>query len=493
MPFAALNSRAGRSMPVLRSLMPGTLALLLLVAAPLARATLPIQHWVQPSGARVYLIENPSIPMVDVQIDFDAGQRRAPADRIGLLSAMTSMLYSGLTPRDPGRGAAAIRSGFSGRYDGRYDGAMDENALSEAWTELGASLAVSAGDDRLSATLRSLTEPDLLARAVALAARQLGEPSFPADQWARDQARKIASLRESLTRPGTMASRAWYAAVFGDHPYGYMSTEASMRRITVQDLRDFHRRHLNACRARITLVGAVTRVQADRIAAELLARLPEAGQGACPPLAALPEVKPLTAPVNISLPLESAQAHVLIGQPGLRRSDPDYLAMLVGNYILGAGGFVSRLTQEVRDKRGLSYSVNSNFAPGLQVGSFWVGLQTRPDQAQQAVDVVRAELARFVAEGPTEAEMRAAKDNLVGGFALRIDSNRKLLDNVAAMAWNDLPLDYLDTWTAKVEAITREQVRAAFARKLQPARMVTVIVGGKPARLDATAAPRPAL
>jgi zinc protease len=160
---------------------------------------------------------------------------------------------------------------------------------------------------------------------------------------------------------------------------------------------------------------------------------------------------------------------------------------------LGAGGFVSRLTQEVRDKRGLSYSVNSNFVPGLQVGSFWVGLQTRPDQAQQAVDVVRAELARFVAEGPTEAEMRAAKDNLVGGFALRIDSNRKLLDNVAAMAWNDLPLDYLDTWTAKVEAITREQVRAAFARKLQPERMVTVVVGAKPARLDAPAATRPAL
>ena len=195
-------------------------------------------------------------------------------------------------------------------------------------------------------------------------------------------------------------------------------------------------------------------------------------------LAALPEVKPLTAPVDISLPLESAQAHVLIGQPGLRRADPDYLAMLVGNYILGAGGFVSRLTQEVRDKRGLSYSVNSNFAPGLQVGSFWVGLQTRPDQAQQAVDVVRAELARFVAEGPTEAELQAAKDNLVGGFALRIDSNRKMMDQAAAIGFYRLPADWLDQLPARIAKVTLAEVRDAYARRVKPQQMSVVVVAG---------------
>ncbi len=492
MPRLPLISRAGRCARGLQALVPAAMALLLLALAPLARATLPIQHWVQPSGARVYLIENPSIPMVDVQIDFDAGQRRAPADKIELVSAMTSMMDNGLLPRDPRRGASANRAGFSGRYDGRYDGAMDENAISEAWTELGANFGIGAGDDRLSATLRSLTEPDLLARAVALAARQLGEPSFPADLWARDQARSIATLRESLTRPATLASRAWYPAVFGDHPYGHMSTEASLRRITAQDMRDFHGRHLHACRARITLVGAVTRAQADGIAAELLSRLPESAQGVCAALPTVPEVKPLAAPVEVRIPLDSAQAHVLIGQPGLRRADPDYLPLMVGNYTLGGGGFVSRLTQEVREKRGLSYSVYSSFVAGLHAGTYFVGLQTRPDQVQQAVDVVRAELTRFVAEGPTDAELQAAKDNLVGGFALRIDSNRKLLDNVAAMAWNDLPLNYLDTWTAEVQAITREQVRAAFTRKVQPDRMVTVIVGPQSGLAQAPPAPRPA-
>ena len=153
----------------------------------------------------------------------------------------------------------------------------------------------------------------------------------------------------------------------------------------------------------------------------------------------------------------------------------------MGNYILGGGGFVSRLSTEVREKRGLSYSVYSYFTPGLHAGAFTLGLQTRPDQAQQAVAVAREVVARFVADGPTEAELQAARDNLIGGFALRIDTNRKLVDNVAAIAWNGLPLDYLGTWTARVQAVTLADIRAAFARKLQPDRMVTITVGAAPA------------
>jgi zinc protease len=168
---------------------------------------------------------------------------------------------------------------------------------------------------------------------------------------------------------------------------------------------------------------------------------------------------------------------VLIGQPGFKRADPDYFALTVGNYILGGGGFVSRLTNEVREKRGLTYGVSSHFSPGLHAGSFTVGLQTRPDQAAQAVKIVRQVVSDFVANGPTEAELQAAKDNLIGGFALRIDSNRKLLDNIAGIAWNNLPLDYLDTWTQQVDKVTVADIKAAFARKLQPEKMVTVILG----------------
>jgi len=169
---------------------------------------------------------------------------------------------------------------------------------------------------------------------------------------------------------------------------------------------------------------------------------------------------------------------VLIGQPGYKRNDPDFFALLLGNHILGGGGFTSRLTEQVREKRGLSYSVYSYFSPALHAGAFTVGLQTRPDQAAQAVQVARQVVREFVEKGPTEAELQAAKDNLIGGFALRIDSNRKLLDNVANIAWNGLPLDYLDRWTSQMAKVSSADVRRAFARVLQPGRMVTVVVGG---------------
>jgi zinc protease len=178
--------------------------------------------------------------------------------------------------------------------------------------------------------------------------------------------------------------------------------------------------------------------------------------------------------------MASAQAHVLIGQPGIRRVDPAFFPITVGNYILGGGGFVSRLTEQVREKRGLSYSVYSYFSPGLHAGAFTVGLQTRPDQAAQAVDVATEVLKRFVQEGPTERELQAAKDNLIGGFALRLDSNRKLLEQLANIGWNRLPLNYLDTWTDEIRRVTVADIRAAFQRVLQPERMVTVIVGGPP-------------
>lgn len=424
-----------------------------------AWALLPIQHWREPSGAQVWLVESPAIPMVDVEIDFDAGSRRDPAEQAGLASAVATMASKGVRA---GRGAAAL----------------DENALGEAWADLGAQFEVTAGRDALSYSLRSLTEPDLLDKAVLLAARQMAEPAWPQDVWERERARWTAALREADTRPGTVAGQAFAAAVYGNHPYGQRPTEATLARIQLADMQQFHARHVDACRARVHIVGAVQRAQARLLVAALLARLPASDP--CAALPAIPEVAPLGAAAEKDIPFASAQAQVLIGQPGFKRSDPDFLALLVGNHILGGGGFVSRLTEEVREKRGLSYSVYSGFSPGLHAGAFTVALQTRPDQAAQALQVAREVLARFVAEGPTDEELRAAKDNLVGGFALRIDSNRKLLSNVVNIATNGLPLDYLEGWTQRVEALTVADIRAAMARKLQPARMVTVVLGAQP-------------
>jgi zinc protease len=170
---------------------------------------------------------------------------------------------------------------------------------------------------------------------------------------------------------------------------------------------------------------------------------------------------------------------VLIGQPAIDRADPDYFPLTVGNYVLGGGGFVSRLTDQVREKRGLSYSVSSYFSPARQPGPFTIGLQTRPDQAEQAVNLSREIVAEFVKNGPTQKELKAAKDNLIGSFPLRLDSNKKLLDNLANIAWNNLPLNYLDTWVNEVQKVTVQDVQSAFRKHIQPEKMATVIVGGK--------------
>jgi zinc protease len=431
--------------------------MVLLGAAALstAWAGIPIVAWTQASGAQVFLVHSPAIPMVDVQIDFDAGARRDPADKAGLANLMASATAYGVLPS---AGAPAL----------------DENALSDAWADLGASFGGSASADRMTFSLRSLTEPDVLQRAVALAARQLGQPAFPEGPWLRDRPKLIAARKEANTRAGTVAARAFAQAVYSGHPYGLETTEESLQRIAVADLRALHASALAPCAAKVSIVGDLNRAQADALVQTLLARLPARR---CAALAPVAEVAPLPAPVEQRIPFASAQAHVLVGQPGFKRNSSDFFALTVGNHILGGGGFGSRLTEEVREKRGLTYSVYSYFSPGLHAGAFTIGLQTRPDQAQQALDLVREVLQRFVTDGPTEAELQAAKANLIGGFPLRLDSNRKLLDNVANIAWNGLPLDYLDTWTAQVDKLTTAEVRNAMARTLQPQKMVTVVLG----------------
>lgn len=418
---------------------------------------IPIEHWAQASGVQVYLAQSQSIPMVDLQIDFDAGSRRDPPSQAGLASVTAGMTSKGVLAHG-------------------NEPLLDENSLSEAWADLGAMFGASAGSDRMSFSLRSLTYPDLLSKAVQLAARQLGEPAFPQEVWLRERQRLSAAIKEANTRPATVAGRAFAAAVYGEHPYGYEMTEATLERISVADMQAMYTSLITPCRAKVSIVGAVTRAQADALVTALFSRLPT--QAACMALPPVAEVPPLAQAQTRRIAFDSAQAHVLIGQPGFKRNDPDFFALTVGNYILGGGGFVSRLTTEVREKRGLSYSVYSYFSPGLHAGAFTLGLQTRPDQASEAVQVARDVVAKFVAEGPTQAELKAAKDNLIGGFALRIDSNRKLLDNVANIAWNQLALDYLDTWTGEIGKVTLSDIRAAFARKLQPEKMVTVVLGG---------------
>ena len=229
----------------------------------------------------------------------------------------------------------------------------------------------------------------------------------------------------------------------------------------------------------VSIVGDISKAEAAEIVQGLLQKVPQSG----PVIAQLPEferspVEPLSQR-EVAIPFDSQQAHIAMGMTAVTRSNPDYFPLLVGNYVLGGGGFVSRLMSEVREKRGLAYSVSSYFAPGKDVGIFQAGLQTKNDQAALALDVLSTTIAQFIINGPTQAELEAAKANLMNGYPLRIDNNRKLLDNVSSIAWNNLPLDTMDMWTKQVEAVSLEQVKTAFQKYLAMDRMKIVVLGAK--------------
>ena len=417
-----------------------------------AQAALQIKSWSLPNGARVLFVENHAIPMLDLSVEFDAGTRRDPAGKSGLASLTNAMLT---------RGAAAVGDAP----------ALSEAQILDGFADVAAQRGGGASLDRAGVTLRMLSSATERDAATGLLARILAQPSFPVDLFARDQARTIADVKESQTKAEDIANKAFWAALYGEHPYARQESEASVAAITRDDLVSFHRAHYVANRAVIAMIGDVTRTQADQIAQRLTQQLP---QGAALP--ALPEIA-VTKATEQRIAHPASQSHILIGMPALVRGDPDFFALTVGNYILGGGGFVSRLTNEVREKRALSYSVYSYFSPLAQKGPFQIGLQTKQEQSNEALSIVRSTLATYLRDGPTAAELKAAKDNLVGGFALRIDNNRKILDNLAVIAYYRLPLDYLDTWTANISKVTIAQIRDAFKRKIAPDQFTTVVVG----------------
>ncbi|MBX3680160.1 M16 family metallopeptidase [Cognatazoarcus halotolerans] len=426
-------------------------------AAGVANAAVDIQHWQSASGARVYFVESRSLPIVDVQIDFAAGSVLDPADKAGLASLASSLID---------RGA----------------GALDEDAIADRLADVGAELSGGAEMDRASFSLRSLSSKEELDAAVGLMATVLAQPTFPAAIVERERGRSIAGLKEALTQPDTIAGRLFLKGIYGDHPYGSAATPESLARITRDDVVDFHKRYFVTSGASIAIVGDLDRAGAEKLADRITAGLAKGDAPAATP----PVVEPKQA--RLVAPHPSAQAHVLIGLPGLKRDDPDYYPLLVGNYVLGGGGFVSRLMHEVREKRGFAYSVYSYFEPRRELGPFQIGLQTKGSQTDEAIKVVDQTLQGFLDEGPSKEELAAARDNIVNGFGLRLDSNRKILGYVSVIGFFGLPLDWLEQYPKAVEKVTAEAVRDAFRRRVRPENLITVIVGGSGDQAQATKA-----
>lgn len=424
-------------------------ALLVLLAAP-AFALPTIQTWSTPNGARVYFVENHDLPMVDVSVDFPAGSSfdsRAKSGAAGLTQHMLRFGADGLTEDQISLKLADVGAQFSGRFD----------------------------LDRAGAGVRTLSSEHEREVAIDVLAQVLQHPSFPPPAIEREKARIVASLKESDTKPETIASKTFYSMLYGDHPYALPTsgTAASVATLGRDDLIEFYRTRYTADRAVVAITGDLTRQEAEALARRLTDGLPKAAADTL----ALPSVAPLRASAENRIAHPATQSHVLMGAPGMRRDDPDFYSLFVGNYVLGGGGFVSRFTDEVRSKRGLAYSVYSTFTPMRYEGPFQIGLQTKKEQSGEALAVVRATLSKFIETGPTEKELKAAKQNIVGGFPLRVDSNRKIHDYLALIGFYGLPLDYLNEFPVRVQRVSADDVKRAFQTHVNPDALVTVVVG----------------
>ena len=427
---------------------PAVWALIALACVQAAWAGPEIQSWETAKGARVLFVAVPDLPILDVQVVLDAGSAR-DGERSGLASLTAAMLTQGA-------------------------GDWDADAVAERIESVGAQLSVDAGRDSATLSLRTLTQQPAMDETLETAAKVLSAPRLGEEDFERVRQNRLVALRQDEQDPGTVASKAIYREIFGKHPYaadpaGTQETVAAMRR---EDLAEFHRRYYVASNAVVAIVGALSREQAREVAERLTAGLQT---GERPP--ALPPVPDLSSRLLEPLDFPSSQTHIFAGQPGMRRLDPDYFTLYVGNHILGGSGLVSLLSEEVREKRGLSYSVYSYFLPMSERGPFLLGLQTKNDQADKAREVMMDTLRRFREEGPTEMELAAAIKNITGGFPLRIASNSKIVRYLAVIGFYGLPQDYLDRFNERVSAVTTEQIRDAFRRRVHPDRLATVIVG----------------
>ena len=408
-----------------------------IVKAPIKSAGLNIETWQTSNGARVLYVPAPQLPMVDIRVVFNAGSAR-DGDKPGLASMTNSLLDHGA-------------------------GDWNTDQIVARFDSVGAEFSTSSLRDMAVVSLRSLTEKDWFHTALETMATILHKPKFDEKELERERQRTLVALRNQQESPSDLADIAFYKALYPNHPYATppLGNTSSVTALTRQDVVDFYNKYYVASNA-----------AAKKIAKQLVQDLPK-GE----PAVALPATPPVTEAKLIKQQHPSKQTTILVGQEGESRIDPDYFPLYVGNHILGGSGFGSLIVKEIREKRGLAYNSYSYFYPMEVKGPFVMGLQTKNDQAKQALDLLMKTVNAFITNGPTQQELDDAKKNITGGFPLRLDSNKDITAYVAMIGFYNLPLDYLKTFNDKVEQVTREQIMDAFKRRIHPDKMITVMVG----------------
>ncbi|WP_375741042.1 M16 family metallopeptidase [Pseudomonas boanensis] len=411
------------------------------------RRALEIQSWQTPEGAKVLFVAAPELPMFDLRLTFAAGSSQ-DAGVPGLAMLTNAMLNEGVAGKD----VTAIAEGFEG---------------------LGAEFGNGAYRDMAVASLRSLTAGEQRQPALDLFTQVVGAPTFPEDALARIKNQVLAGFEYQKQNPGKLAGLELFDKLYGQHPYAHPSdgNEQSIPGITPAQLKAFHQKAYTAGNVVIALVGDLSRADAEAIANQVSQALPK---GPALPKVAQPDA-PKAGLTHIEFP--SKQTHLMLAQLGVDRNDPDYAALYLGNQILGGGGFGTRLMEEVREKRGLTYGVSSGFTAMQVRGPFMIGLQTRAELSQGTLKLVQDIVRQYLAEGPTQKELDDAKREVAGSFPLSTASNADIVGQLGAIGFYNLPLTYLEDFMRQVQALDVAEVKAAMAKHLSADDFVIVTAG----------------
>ncbi len=415
-------------------------------AAP-ERRSLDIQHWHTRSGSHVLFVQAPELPMFDIRLTFAAGSSQ-DGNLPGLAGLTNALLDQGTT----GKNADQI--------------ALDlEN--------LGAQLGGGSYRDMAVVSLRTLSDPALSEPALQLLTEVIGQPAFRPRDIERLKNQLQAGFEQQQKNPSVLASQALFADLYGNHPYAHPSagTPDSIRAITRSQLQDFYRRHYSAGNLQIALVGDLSRQQAADIAERISQALP---QGSAIAAVAQPDT-PAASQRHILF--DSSQTHILLAQLAVERGHPDYPALFVANQILGGSGFGSRLMEEVREKRGLTYGIYSGLSPMQARGPFMINVQTRAELSQATLEFVRQLLRTFVEQGPTETELATTRREILGSFPLSAASNSAIVGQLGVIGFYRLPLSWQDDFIRDIEQLDLATVKAAVQRHLQPDALTIITLG----------------
>ena len=403
------------------------------VTLPRPAEAVNIQEVTSPGGITAWLVEDYTVPIVTVNFAFRGGAAQDPAGKAGLANLMSGLLDEGA-------------------------GELDSVAFQTRLQDLNVDLSFDAGRDAFFGNLRTLKQHQ--EEAFELLRLALNEPSFDEEPLARVRGQVLSTIRRAETDPSEIAGKAWREVLFGDHPYGRPTegTLESVAAIGEDDLRAFHGRTLARGNLVLAVVGAID--------AETLGRELDRAFGGLPAKAELKPVAEVTPRegVHRHVALAVPQTVIRMGGEGLTRTDPDFIPAYIANHIVGGGSFSSRLYEEIREKRGLAYSVGTGLAAFDHAGAYVAAAATRADAARTAIEVMTDGIERFAAEGPTQEELDKAKSYLIGNYALRFDDSRKIARQLISIQLDRLGIDYIDKRNDLVRAATLEDVKRAAER-----------------------------